>query len=303
MRATFRVWSIVVSALALAAIGAASCRAAEAELQEAAPVPAPAEDTPGEDRPAQDPPAAQPAVDPDVDRVLRLAEQAGEKVELLDAEFDYEYNQTLIEEREWQAGRMVYKKPSSIYIEMTDGAKDVYKFDGRVYVELRTRQKQRYTHILRKPTDPPVSILDVEQLPFPHPFGQKRKHLLENYDVTYKGLETLGPWPRPEGTKPTEKESAERYEHLVLVPKPKSPAAKEYVRIEYWLDRESGLVRQARTEDKSERILTIRFKKVKLNDKAKVKDDLFERGGLPSGWQDNPPIDHTEEAGGPEGSR
>lgn len=299
MRQSWNTWTAAVLAALLMAAGF-SCQGAQGQTQKASESPAPptGDGNSSTPVPANGTQNGQPAVDPEVDRVLRLAEQAGEKVQLLDAEFDYEFNQTLIEEREWRTGRLVYKKPSCIYIEFTDDPKDVYKFDGRVYVELQAKQQQRYPHILRKPSDPPVSILDVEQLPFPHPFGQKRKFLLENYDVTYKGREPLGPWQGPGSEKTTAKEKGEPCEHLVLVPKPTSRTAKEYTRVEYWLDPKTGLVRQACTEDKSERILAIRFGNIKLNEKVKAKDDLFKLGPLPSGWHDNPPVDHTEEAGG-----
>lgn len=295
MRSAWTGWCVLLLAASVM-IGPVSCQAGASGRQAPAPAPEPdatvadkqaADQTPTEDV------SEEPKVDPDVDRVLKLAEKAGEKIARLDTEFDYEFNQVLIDDREWRIGRMVYKKPSCITIAFTDGKKETFRFNGRVYVEDRPGQKQRYVHVFRKAGAPPVSILDVEQLPFPHPFGQKREKLVKHYRITYRGVSALKPWGRP-GSKPPEKKDNKLYEHLELVPRPDSRLAKEYARVEYWLDPGDGLFRQIRTEDKSERILTIRFRNIRTNDAVKVNDKQFEKAALPSGWQETV-NDHTEE--------
>jgi outer membrane lipoprotein-sorting protein len=139
-------------------------------------------------------------------------------------------------------------------------------------------------HILVKPDAPPVAILDVEQMPFPQPFGGKRDALLKKYDITYKGKVQLEPWPRP-GMKPEDaKPPAKALEHLVLVPKPGSKG--EHTRVEFWIDPDTGLMEQVRTEDRSERIMTVRFVDAKRNEAAKdVDDKAFEPGPLPDDWR------------------
>jgi len=279
---------------AMVGLAAVSCRAADADPPEGTPA-GPAGDVPAAESPATDG-TDETTIDPDVDRVLRLAEEAGKKITKLDARFDYEFRQTLIDENEWRLGRMIYKNPSDIRIEFTDGKKEVFRFDGRVYVEDRPGQRQRYVHIFRKPDQDPISILDVEELPFPHPFGQKRDTLLKDFEVRYKGKAALEPWKRPR-TKAdaTPADKAKTYEHLELRPKPKSRAAKEYVRIDYWLDPDDGLLRQVRTEDKSERVLTVRFRDVKTGDKVKADDRLFAEGRLPDDTWERVVNDHTTE--------
>jgi len=283
---------VIVWSAAILVVAALSCRAADIGLPDAPPA-GPAVAAPAAEKPADEDQNKEPKVDPDVDRVLRLAEEAGKKISRFDADFDYEFRQTLIDENEWRMGRMVYKSPSSIHIRFTDGKKETFRFDGRVYVEDRPGQRQRYVHIFRKPSQKPISILDVEQLPFPHPFGQKRDTLLKDYEIRYRGKVELKPWARP-GTKPAKvpEGKPKTYEHLELIPKPKSRAAKDYARIEYWLDPDDGLFRQVRTEDKSERILTIRFKNIKKNDQAKTDDTLFGKGKLPPKWEETT-NDHT----------
>ena len=276
------------------AIGAASCSAADADPPGGASAGPAAGVTSDEKAATED--AGEPKIDPDVDRVLRLAEKAGKSIAKLDAQFDYEFRQTLIDENEWRLGRMIYRKPSDIRIEFTDGKKEVFRFNGRVYVEDRPGQRQRYVHIFRKPHEKPISILEVEELPFPHPFGQKRDTLLKDFEIRYRGKVALEPWKRP-GAKPdpTPTDKLKKYERLELLPKPKSRAAKEYVRIDYWIDPDDGLLRQVRTEDKSERILTVRFHDIRKNDKVQADDKLFEEGSLPDRNWERVENDHTTE--------
>lgn len=289
---------------------ALSCRAAENEASAATPpsevaVKQPPETPP---RPTQDmsckkkaeaqPGSEKPAAaESDVDRVLRLGEKAGQTTEKLDADFEYHLDETLIEEQEWRQGRLVYRRPDKIALEFTDGQKESFRFDGRVYVEDRPQQKQRYIHVFRKPGDPTVPILDIDQLPFPHPFGGKRDKLLKNYRITYKGKTALKPWQRPDRkTAPDTAGNAKEYEHLEMAPKAQSKAAKDYTRVDLWLDPDTGLLRQARTVDKSERVLTVRFKNAKTNNDAKnVDEKTFEPGKLPSGWRDPVVNDHTRQ--------
>jgi len=259
--------------------------------------------------PAATPPTEQPKVAPatpaetppapesDVDRVLKLAQKAGETTKAFQADFEYNLYEEMIDENEWRTGFMAYRKPAEAAVQFTDRPEnESWRFDGRVLTEDRPKQKQRYVHIVRKPQDPPLDILDVGQMPFPQPFGGQREKLLKNYTVTYQGAEQLEVWKRPkikpEDAAPPEK----KMEHLQLVPKAGSDAAKNYTKVDFWIDPTDGIVRQLRTVDKNERILTVRFKNVKLNDQAdKVNDKTFEVGKLPSGWEKPSVTDHTED--------
>lgn len=303
--------SVSFLAMVLLAVGGLGCGTAEAQSPSpAASPPAAAEGKPAvvavPEPPAPPvPPSAAPTAEPvapavaesEVDRVLKLAEKAGETTLLFKADFEYHMNETLIEENEWRTGRMAYRKPSEVAIEYTDRAQnESFRFDGRVFIEDRPKQKQRYIHILRKPQDPMVNILDVEQMPFPQPFGGKREMLLQNYTVTHQGTEVLGNWTRPKMSPAEAKPPETKFEHLELIPKPGSDAAKNYTKVEFWIDPADGLVRQVRSEDKTERIMTMRFKNVKINEQVgKVDDKTFEIGKLPSGWEEPTVMDHTRE--------
>jgi hypothetical protein len=258
--------------------------------------PAPATDT---TKAAPATPAATdtpPAPESDVDRVLKLAEKAGVATKVFQAEFEYNLYEEMIDENEWRTGFMAYRKPAEAAVQFTDRPEnESWRFDGRILTEDRPKQKQRYIHIVRKPQDPPVDILDVGQMPFPQPFGGQREKLLKNYTVTYKGAELLAAWKRPKMKPEDAAPPQTKMEHLELVPKAGSDAAKDYTKVEFWIDPTDGIVRQLRTVDKNERILTVRFKNVKLNDQAdRVSDKTFEVDKLPSGWEKPSVTDHTE---------
>ncbi|MBN2582873.1 MAG: outer membrane lipoprotein carrier protein LolA [Planctomycetes bacterium] len=227
-------------------------------------------------------PEEPPAPDPDVDRILRLTEAAGDKVEKLAANFDYDEYETLLDDREFYEGRIVYRKPNRVFMEFTKGSKQSFRFDGRVFVDDRPDQKVRHIYPLRKPTEPEVEDLDVDKVPFPLPFGQKRDKVLRNFEVKYGGKQPLGPWA---GTsKKAKATDTKECEKLTLIPKPHGPLARDYQRMEFWIDPESGLPAQVRMIDKSDRILTVRFSDLETNDKVDAPDRIFEEQPLPGGW-------------------
>jgi outer membrane lipoprotein-sorting protein len=224
-----------------------------------------------------------------LDVVLRRVEKAGDEVQRIECDFDYDYNQQLIGDHEWRTGKLQYHKPNRFRIEFTDGGKEAFRFDGRVYVEDRPTKKQRYVYQLRNQADPEITDLDIDKVPFPLPFGQKRDKVLRTFDVKYGGPKKLEPWSAPAGksvttAKPDEKE----YDYLDLKPKAHTSIGRDYRRIEMWIDRETGLPRQIRMEDKSDRILTVRFGEVRRNAQVNFADNkMFEEGPLPEKWERN----------------
>jgi len=227
-------------------------------------------------------PKETPAIDPDVERILKLEEAAGARIGKLRVRFEYDENNTLLEDREWREGHITYKKPNRILIEFTDGGKESFRFDGRIFIDDRPQQKVRHIYPIRKPSEPAVDDLDIGNVPFPLPFGQKRDKVLKNFEVTYGGKKTLSPWQRP-GRKSEVKDKTE-YEHLILTPKPRNSLARDYKQMEFWIDPNSGLPKQIRMLDNSERILTVRFYDQQTNDKVAAPDKLFEEGPLPRNW-------------------
>jgi len=249
-------------------------------------VTSPANDTPVQPMPPDDGKATgaeePPAADPNVDRILRLAEEAGKKIDRLAADFDYDEYETLLDDRQFYEGRIIYRKPNRIFMEFTSGSKQSFRFDGRLFVDDRPQQRVRHIYVMRKPAEPEMEDLDIDKVPFPLPFGQKRDKVLRTFDVTYVGKEVLGPWAGPSRrAKAPDKTECEK---MTLIPKPHSPMAKDYQRMEFWVNGESGLPAQVRMIDKSDRILTVRFSNLETGEKIDAPDRIFEEQPLPSGW-------------------
>ena len=196
----------VAACVAIVLLGVGACSTARATVDEdpavtSEPIKQPDETAKTEpEKPKIDnaeKPKETPKIDPDVDRILKLEEAAGARIGKLRVRFDYDENNTLLEDREWREGRITYKKPNRILIEFTDGGKESFRFDGRIFVDDRPQQKVRHVYPMRKPGEPAVEDLDIGNVPFPLPFGQKRDKVLKNFEATYGGKKTLGPWQRP----------------------------------------------------------------------------------------------------------
>jgi outer membrane lipoprotein-sorting protein len=232
--------------------------------------------------------SGEPVVDADLDRVLRRVEKAGDEVQRIECDFDYDYNEQLIDEHTWRTGKLQYLKPNRFRIEFTDGGKEAFRFDGRVYVEDRPARKERYVYRLRNSADPAITDLDIDKVPFPLPFGQKRDKVLKTFDVKYGGPRKLEPWSAPAGKSvTTAKPDVKEYDYLDLKPRPHTSIGRDYTRIEMWIDQATGLPRQIRMEDKSERILTVRFGEARRNDQVTFDEKMFEEGPLPEKWARN----------------
>ncbi len=233
--------------------------------------------------------SGEPAVDTELDRVLRRVEKAGDEVQRIECDFDYEYNEQLIDEHTWRTGKLQYRKPNRFRLEFTEGGKEAFRFDGRVYVEDRPAQKARYVYRMRNQADPEITDLDIDKVPFPLPFGQKRDKVLKTFTVTYGGAKTLEPWAAPAGKSVTtaKADAKNKYDYLDLKPKKGTSIGRSYRRIEMWIDQETGLPRQIRMEDPSDRILTVRFGEARMNSRLNFDDKLFEEGPLPEKWERN----------------
>ena len=224
------------------------------------------------------------AVSADVDRILRRTEKAGDEVRRLMADFEYHYFKRLIRAEEWLSGNMVFQQPSNFLIRFVDGEKQTFRFNGRMFVEDRPLQMQRNVYRLRADDEPPVDSIAINRTPFPLPFGQKRDDVLKNFEVEYRGLEALEAWRRPD--KPQQKVDERKYERLVLIPRKESPLSKDYTRLDFWIDGETGLPKQIRTQDESKAVLTVRFGPLSLNDNVKVDAGDFNEPGMPGGgWK------------------
>ncbi len=284
MRIGGRIITITLAALVFTGSLNVSLRAQDAARPEAGAKPAVADSSPAAATDSQGGKPEELTASPDVDRILRRTEKAGDEVQKLQADFEYHYYKRLIRSQEWRSGKLTFSQPSNFLISFVDGDKQTFRFNGRVFVEDRPLQMQRNVYRLRSKDDPPVDSISINRTPFPLPFGQKRDDVLRNFEVEYRGKEKLQAWRRPDH-RDTVTDDRE-YERLVLTPRKESPLSKEYTRLDFWIDPETGLPKQIRTQDESKAILTVRFGPLSLNEKVEIDDSAFDEPRMPGGdWK------------------
>jgi len=105
------------------------------------------------------------------------------------------------------------------------GKREWYLFDGEWLYQALERIKQVTRQQIVKPGDK-IDLFDLENAPFPLPFGQKKDVILRHFDVTLAD-------PResdPPGT-----------DHLICIPKPESRLHRRYGRLEFFVRRDLHL--------------------------------------------------------------
>jgi hypothetical protein len=105
------------------------------------------------------------------------------------------------------------------------GKQEWYLFDGRWLYEVLERIRQVTKREIARPGEK-VDLFDLENAPFPLPFGQKKETILRNFDVTL-----VPPAPGdPPGT-----------DHLVCAPKPDSAMYRKYDKLEFFVRKDIHL--------------------------------------------------------------
>lgn len=221
-------------------------------------------------------PAPSPPPATNVIEVLDKMDAAGKDVRTVQAQFDYELNQTLYEDVQKRKGELVYRMPNLLRFEFTDAPRETFIFDGRMLYHKKDGMRQLVLWEVRRPDEPPVDSFELGKTPFPMPFGQKKEAVLKHFDVREdKAAEAKDPAGR---------------RVLVLIPKPNTPLADSYTEIALWVDHETYLPTRARLGDSSENITTIDFHHIETGAKADPK--TFERPEVPADWEI---IEHAKE--------
>jgi len=105
------------------------------------------------------------------------------------------------------------------------GKQEWYLFDGRyLYEALERLEKVTKREFVREGER--VDFFDIEQAPFPLPFGQKKEKILSNFNVLL-----VPPTPK----------DPENADHLLCIPKPDSVFDGRYNTMEFFVDRELHL--------------------------------------------------------------
>jgi len=224
--------------------------AAAAYAQQTAPAPATG--------PATSPATATaPAIDPAVLKILADLEAAGNHYRALRSDLSMEINDRLTGDSERRTGWVAYQKVSDqeaprfrVHFDtLKQGAGPVvkeqldYAFDGKMLTVAKHRIKDmvRYQVVAEGETAEPMRL---GKGPFPLPFGQKARDVVEHFQAETRPLEPGG----PEGTI-----------YLKLTTRPKHAEDVEFVEAELWIDPKTNLPVQLRSRDRNKKVTTAVF--------------------------------------------
>ena len=102
------------------------------------------------------------------------------------------------------------------------GKQEWYLFDGRwLYTALERLKQVTKQEIAREGQR--IDMFDLENAPFPLPFGQKKDSILRNFDVSLV---------------PPAADDPEGVDHLMCIPKPDSPMSRKYNSLEFFIRRD-----------------------------------------------------------------
>lgn len=173
-----------------------------------------------------------------VDEVLTRLEARGDEVRDIRCAVKYEEEDRLNLTKRTKIGQVLYlvTEPNPLFYIRFDrtavddvlGKREWYLFDGTWFYQAvertRTVTKQRIAKEGER-----IDLFDIETAPFPMPFGQKKEKILASFDVTLAAAAS-GP--------------LENCDHLVCVPKAESRMARDYAKLEFFVDRELHLPRR-----------------------------------------------------------
>jgi hypothetical protein len=130
-----------------------------------------------------------------------------------------------------------------------------YIFDGRWLAEIDAKEKQ----FIKREIVPPGKTLDPLKLgegPFPLPIGQPKAEVLARFDVTKAEVPQAG-----------RLKDLKNVDGLLLVPKPNTPEAEDYAKVELFYDRQTKLPVGIHTVDSNGDHKTILLENVQRNPK------------------------------------
>ena len=187
----------------------------------------------------------------DAEAIVRRADRALAALETLRADFTQRVENPILEKTTIGRGTIAYRAPDRFRIAYSDPAGDLVVNDGtQVWIYLPSSQPGQ---VIRQPAaesgvQNPITYL---------------RDLRTGHAVRQAGTETIG---------------GRAADHLVLTPTPEALDG-AFERMDVWVDRASGLLRQVRTETSDGIVTTYTFGKLEPN--AALADSLF-RFAVPS---------------------
>lgn len=273
MRNSWR-WSIGLMTLAtLAGLGCAQEKRAEPKADTPAPAPAGNDDV--------------------VDTILARLE--ARKIDDLHAKVVWETKFTLDEDKdaERNVGEIWYRDEQPVAkfkvhftAQIKGNRKDKHNeqhlFDGRWYVELNESKSKVVTRREIRSASDTSNPYKIGEGPFPVPFGQKKRDILDEFDVTRV---------------PPAADDPENCDHLHLVPKPGTHTSQSYKWVDFWVTREgkaAGLPVKVRMGKKDgngavNSTITVTFSDAEIN--AGISGSIFKIDTPPGFEESIEPLD------------
>ena len=211
-------------------------------------------------------------VDPRVGAVLDEMESAGDAVRSIRCDVKLHEKDNLNLTDTTRYGVILFKRarPHAMFLVRFDKI----EADGIVHRDKQwwlfrdrwlTEAKSQSRTIIKRETsgkDQVVDLFDLEKAPFPVPFGQKREQIERNFNVSLT---------------PPIADDPDNCDHLVCRPKPRSPLAKSYSRLDFLVSRELHLPVRIITEDaRGDQVVIADFPGLSRSDlNADLPDEAF----------------------------
>ncbi len=219
-------------------------------------------------------PATSPATNPQVDALLARMESAGERLQTIRCKVEYTVIDRLNLTETTRFGTILFKRaePNPMFLIEFDKliADDVVKRDKQWWLfrdrwlwEIKGKSRTIIKREILHPGEK-ADFFDIEKAPFPLPFGQQKEKILRNFDVTLV---------------PPQVDDPPDTDHLVCRPKPDSPLADDYSRLDFYVSRKLDLPVKIVAEDvRGDRVSVARFPDLSATDlNVSLSDADFEQ--------------------------
>ncbi len=227
--------------------------------------------------------SAAPAIDPRIEAILNEMESTGANVEAIRCKVRYIVDSQInIGDRSERDGEVIYQtaRPHPRFLitfmrEKQGMGDEAIILPEKVWYLLQDRRlaiaKEQSKTVQRVQVAKPgeeVDFFDINKAPFPFPFGQKKRPMLEQFDITL--------------VKPAKDE--QHVDHLVCIPKPGAPVGDQWEKLDYYVLKDLRLPQRIVAVEKAgDKVITTIFPDLSSESlKAKLTDKDFEP---PGDWQ------------------
>jgi len=209
-------------------------------------------------------PASQPAAGPAEMKILRDLEAAGEKHRTIRAEIDYRVDLRALGDSEERTGWVAYRKgdakqPTTFRVTfetLKQGAgrriksQVDYAFDGQ-WLTVAKHKIRNMTLYQLAAKGQRIEPLRIGKGPFPLPFGQQARDVLEHFIPS---------------TRPPRSSDPKNTTYLRLDARPQRAKDAPAARLELWIDAKTHLPVKIRSRAKNKDVTTVTFKNIRTNE-------------------------------------